>query len=434
MTVLGMLAWCAAAVSLWLGARRYESAVARAYRWLAGGAALYCAGLVVQEILGGTLNPAPGLSFTDLPPLLALAAVAVGTAMLTMAEREVTSSPQEGSAGSVLPGLADGYVMAVALLVIGWSTLFSAEFHRSGERPGTFLLALVHPLADLAVLGALLPMVTTAWRRVMLPYLALIAIAVGDALAVGQRVLGGHLGVAAQLMPVVAALLLGAAPWRMTEGFGTSWTRRTASSAAATVIAVLAASVATLVVIGERPGRRAGLRDRAGRGGRRRRARAGREGLHAGQGEPGRVRNLARVQPEPARPGQPDQRRRPGLRPGRRGQVRQPGGRGLRLPAGDADRPAAARLRPPRGPARRAGLGPAGPRRLRRTAPRAFDGTRRLRPVPGPGPGRRRDVAARRVHPAALPGARRARPDAGHRARRERPGRAAPAGHPPDLP
>ena len=247
MTVLGMLAWFAAAVSLWLGARRYQSAVARGYRWLAAGAALYCSGLVVQGILGGTLNPAPGLSFTDLPPLLALAAVAIGIAVLTMAEREVT--PQEGSAGSVLPGLADGYVMAVALLVIGWSTLFSAEFHRSGERPGTFLLALIHPLADLAVLGALLPMVTTAWRRVALPYLSLLAIAVGDALAVGQRVLGGHLGVVGQLMPVVAALLLGAAPWRMTEGFGTSWARRTSSSAAATVIAVLAACVATVVVI-----------------------------------------------------------------------------------------------------------------------------------------------------------------------------------------
>ena len=249
MMVLGMLAWCAAAVSLWLGARRYEGALARGYLWLTAGAALYCAGLVVQGILGGTLNPAPNLSFTDLPQLLALAAVAVGTAVLTMAEREATTSPQEGSAGSVLPGLADGYVMAVALLVIGWSTLFSAEFHRSGERPGTFLLALVHPLADLAVLGALLPMVTTAWRRAMLPYLSLVAIAVGDALAVGQRVLGGHLGVAGQLMPVVAAVLLGAAPWRTTEGFGVSWTRRTTNSAAATVIAVVAASVATLVVI-----------------------------------------------------------------------------------------------------------------------------------------------------------------------------------------
>jgi diguanylate cyclase (GGDEF)-like protein/PAS domain S-box-containing protein len=268
MSVLGMLAWCAAAVSLWLGARRYDGAVARAYRWLAAGAALYCAGLVVAGILGGTLNPAAGLSFTDLPSLLALAAVAVGIAMLTTAEREGGGGPQrpqaprparpdgsegtEGSAGfrdSVLPGLADGYVMAVALLVIGWVTLFSGEFHRSGDRPGAFLLALIHPLADLAVLGALLPMVTSAWRRVTLPYLALLAVAVGDALAVSQRVSGGHLGVAAQLMPVVAALLLGLAPWRVTEA---SWTRRTTGSAAATVIAALAAAAATLVVIGNR--------------------------------------------------------------------------------------------------------------------------------------------------------------------------------------
>jgi diguanylate cyclase (GGDEF)-like protein len=213
------------------------------------------------------------LSFADLPPLLALAAAAVGVAMLTTAEREGDSSPQrppsvprpssgtaessgssgssgsdgsEGTAGSILPGLADGYVLAVALLVIGWITLFSAEFYRSGERAGTFLLALVHPLADLTVLGMLLPMVTAAWRRVTLPYLSLLAVAAGDALAVGQRVSGGHLGVTAQLMPVAAALLLGVAPWRVTEA---SWTRRAASSAAATVIAVLAASAATLVVI-----------------------------------------------------------------------------------------------------------------------------------------------------------------------------------------
>ena len=59
MTVLGMLAWFAAAVSLWLGARRYESAVARGYRWLAAGAALYCSGLVVQGILGGNAEPGP---------------------------------------------------------------------------------------------------------------------------------------------------------------------------------------------------------------------------------------------------------------------------------------------------------------------------------------------------------------------------------------
>jgi diguanylate cyclase (GGDEF)-like protein/PAS domain S-box-containing protein len=266
MNVLGMLAWFAAAVSLGLGARRHSSAFARGYRWLAGAAALYCAGLITQQVLGSALSPQSGLSFADLPSLLAVAAAAVGIVMLSTAERESDASrpaadegtsqkagkepgKEQGTATPVLPGLADGYVLAVALLVIGWVTLFSAEFHRSGERPGTFLLALIHPLADLAVLGALLPMVTTAWRRVMLPYLALIAVLVSDALGVGQRALGGHAGVAAQLLALVAALLLGAAPWRVAE---TSWTRRgpqTSSSAAATIIAALAAAVATVVVI-----------------------------------------------------------------------------------------------------------------------------------------------------------------------------------------
>jgi len=244
-----MLAWCAAAVSLWLGARGHDGAIARAYRWLAGAAALYCAGLIVSQLDGGVANPAPGLTLADLPPLLALAAAATGIALLTTAEREGDggTAGAAGSGTSVLPGLADGYVMAVALLVIGWVTMFSSEFQRSAERPGTFLLALVHPLADLAVLGALLPMVTAAWRRVTLPYISLFVVGVGDALAVGQRVSGGHLGIAAQLMPVIAALLLGVAPWRVTEG---GWTRRTTSSAAATIIAAAAAAAATLVVIG----------------------------------------------------------------------------------------------------------------------------------------------------------------------------------------
>ncbi len=250
-----MLAWFAAAVSLWLGARRHDSACARGYRWLAVAAGLYCVGLVVQQLFG-TTSPASGLSLADLPPLLAVAVAAVGIATLSTADREGGTpgsdgqDPAESAARSVLPGLADGYVMAVALLVIGWVTLFSAEYHRSGERPGTFLLALIHPLVDLAVLGALLPMVATAWRRVMLPYLSLLAAAVGDALAVGQRVLGGHAGVAAQLMTVVAAVLLGVAPWWTAGTRRRRWTRRTSSSAAATTTAALTAVAATLVVIG----------------------------------------------------------------------------------------------------------------------------------------------------------------------------------------
>ena len=130
-----------------------------------------------------------------------------------------------------------------------------------------------------------------------LPYLSLLAIAIGDALAVGQRVSGGHLGVAAQLMPVIAAVLLGVAPWRVTT---TSWSRRTTASAAATVIAALAASAATLVVIGNGLAGAPGVRRRARRSGRRRGARAGRAGLHARQGERGRPRDMAGVQPDKA--------------------------------------------------------------------------------------------------------------------------------------
>jgi diguanylate cyclase (GGDEF)-like protein/PAS domain S-box-containing protein len=240
MSVLDMLAWGAAAASLWAGARLRA---ARGYRWLAAAAALYCGGLIIGQVFGGTLNPGSVLSFTDLPPLLALAAAAVGIAMLSGAQDR--PEPRDGAGRpSVLPGLADGYVMAVALLVIGWITLFNSEFHRSGERPGAFLLTLIHPLADLAVLGALLPMVTAAWRRAMLPYLAVLAVAVGDALAVGQRVSGGHLGIAAGLMPVIAALLLGVQPWRAPGP------AERGGNPAATIVAVLAASAAALVVIG----------------------------------------------------------------------------------------------------------------------------------------------------------------------------------------
>ena len=92
-----MLAWFAAAVSLWLGARRQPSAFARGYRWLAGAAALYCAGLITQQVLGSALSPGAGLSFADLPPLLAVAAAAVGIVMLTTAEKE--SSGGRPSAG-----------------------------------------------------------------------------------------------------------------------------------------------------------------------------------------------------------------------------------------------------------------------------------------------------------------------------------------------
>jgi diguanylate cyclase (GGDEF)-like protein len=170
-------------------------------------------------------------------------------------EAPITS--EGADARSVLSALADGYVMAIALLVIGWVTLFGADYRHSGEGAGTFLLGLLHPLVDAAVLGMLLPALTAGWRRVGLPYLALFLIGVGDALGVASRLSSGHSSVPQQVTQVLAFCLLGLTPWisrahvpemrrlpRSIPGSG-----RIIGSGRATVVSAVAVAVATLVVL-----------------------------------------------------------------------------------------------------------------------------------------------------------------------------------------
>jgi len=212
-----MLAAAGAAVALLAGARRHTGTVARGYRWLAGAASFWCVGLIVDTVSAGSLSSSAPPGLADVAPLLGLAAAATG--VMVIASPPSQDPPQQaeggaaGTSGSVLPGLADGYVMAVALLVIGWVVAFGSEFHRSGERPESFLLDLLHPLADLAVLGALLPVLTVAWRRVLVPYISLLVLTGADSLGVGARISGGHQGILEQLAMVLAASLLGVAPW-----------------------------------------------------------------------------------------------------------------------------------------------------------------------------------------------------------------------------
>jgi diguanylate cyclase (GGDEF)-like protein/PAS domain S-box-containing protein len=250
-SVLSTLAFAAAVVSLWYGARRHTGTVARGYRWLGGAALLGCAGLIVTMALAGSLSSSGApLSLADVAPLLSLGAFGIGMTVLG-----TDHDQQNPHSGSVLPGLADGYVMAVALLVIGWVVGFGDEFHRSGERPGTFLLDLLHPLTDLAVLGALLPLLTTAWRRLLLPYLSLAVLTFADSLGVGTRVYGGHAGILQQLAMIAAAILLGAGPWA-TDTTKAPWHRDGAAdrsgitnAGAATIVAAASVVVAALALI-----------------------------------------------------------------------------------------------------------------------------------------------------------------------------------------
>jgi diguanylate cyclase (GGDEF)-like protein/PAS domain S-box-containing protein len=283
-----MLAAAGAVIALWWGARRHTGPVARGYRWLGGAALFWFAGLIVDTALTEPLSSTPGLA--DVAPLLALAAAATGVMVLgspalpsaggqlpagpqsLAAHRPATRSPGAGSSGSVLPGLLDGYVMAVALLVIGWVVAFGSEFQRTNDRPQTFLLDLLHPLADLAVLGALLPVLTVAWSRVLLPYLSLLVLTWADSVGVGARISGGHQGILEQLLLILAACLLAVAPWvpaiaarmdlpqrrredqgpdgadRFPGPFGVKGTPVT-TTGAATIIAAVAVFIAAIVVV-----------------------------------------------------------------------------------------------------------------------------------------------------------------------------------------
>jgi diguanylate cyclase (GGDEF)-like protein len=260
-----MLATAGAVVGLLVGARRHTGAVARGYRWLGAAAVFWFAGLIISQVLAGSGPSGEPLSLADVAPLLGLATAACG--VMVLAEDE-----KRNDTGSVLPGLADGYVMAVALLVIGWVVAFGSEFHHLNERPGTFLEDLLHPLADLAVLGALLPVLTVAWRRVAVPYVGLMALTFADSLGVGAKISSNHQGILEQLAMIAAACLFGLAPWvgliaarldlaswvgqrqtKSADGGASSLlgVRRSpvTSAGAATIIAAFTVVIAALVVI-----------------------------------------------------------------------------------------------------------------------------------------------------------------------------------------
>jgi diguanylate cyclase (GGDEF)-like protein len=260
-----MLATAGAVVGLLVGARRHTGAVARGYRWLGAAGLFWFAGLIIAQVLAGSGPTAEPLSLADVAPLLGLATAACG--VMVLAEDD-----KRDDTGSVLPGLADGYVMAVALLVIGWVVAFGGEFHHLNERPGTFLQDLLHPLADLAVLGALLPVLTVAWRRVTVPYIGLMALTFADSLGVGAKIAGNHQGILEQLAVIAAACLFGVAPWvgliaarlDLASWFGQRQARSAdggppsllgvrrspvTSAGAATIIAAITVVIAALVVI-----------------------------------------------------------------------------------------------------------------------------------------------------------------------------------------
>lgn len=276
-TAAGVLAAAGAAVSLWLGAERYAGPPRRAYRWFAVAAALWGAGVITSHVLAIPVEAAAiPLSFGDLPSLLALPAMAAGFARLAAAgsQEAAEAHPPAGvrAQSNALTRLADGYILASALFLIAWVTLFRMVFLRAGAGVPTFAGELVHPLADLILLGACLPLAAVAGRRGAIPYLAVLTITVGDALAVGARAGGLPPQLGALVVQAAGLALLAWAPWAggareagRAGQAGTRWRDRLARGSrdagtaarpspavpgVATAAAAAAAAAAALIIIG----------------------------------------------------------------------------------------------------------------------------------------------------------------------------------------
>ena len=249
------LAAVASAASLWRGAGRHAGPVRHGYWLLALAALLAGLGAIGQQALAGaTAGAAIPLTLADLPGLLALATLVAGVASLR-SRREAARHPlaqRRGRLGGTLALAADAYVLGCALFIICWITVFSAAYTHSGDDPAMFAGELVHPLADLLVLGGLLPLAVAAGRRGVAPLIALLLITLSDALAVGARVSNGHPGTAAQLLLIAGLCVLGSAPWLDARDAGHTEARQfpAAGLHATTAIAAVAAALAALVVIG----------------------------------------------------------------------------------------------------------------------------------------------------------------------------------------
>jgi diguanylate cyclase (GGDEF)-like protein/PAS domain S-box-containing protein len=253
LAIVEIAASAAATASLWLAARRRSGRVRLACYWFAGAAALWCLGVIIQQVLGAPLSGvAASLTFADLPPLLALPAMVAGVAALMAARRPRAGDGwralgQRAVARPVIPRLVDGYIAAAALFLIGWITLFGSEYATSGGGAGAFTVELIHPLAGLAALGLLLPMAVDAGWQALPPLSAVLLVTLSDALGVSARLNGTAPGAAQQIILIGAFGVLGLTPWLTgPQGGGDD---RKGPPAAATV-AAFAVAAAALVACG----------------------------------------------------------------------------------------------------------------------------------------------------------------------------------------
>jgi len=270
-----VLTAAAACVRLLRASSQPELSVKNGYRWLAVATACLAVGACLQQAFSGVIGGSQPLRIADLVSLAALPALALGLAALTA---EPGGDHAAGGAGRVLrePDAApawppagivtDSCLLVCSLFAIFLVTMYGSDYATADVGRAAFALALVRPAADIVALGVVLRFVVRNARLTLLPLLALVALVVGDSLAVGDRIAGAAAGTGARvaLLAALVLLALGAAPapgWLVPAPAGSrdgadpgartrSARPRSSWSSPATIAALAAAAVAALVLVG----------------------------------------------------------------------------------------------------------------------------------------------------------------------------------------
>jgi diguanylate cyclase (GGDEF)-like protein/PAS domain S-box-containing protein len=249
-TVVGVLLAVAALAVL---VRRFRHGD-RASRWPAITAAAWGAAFAAQGAGAGAVMPAAiQLTLTDLLALLGLPALGLGLLRLARDSRgEANVRIDSFSRGWGSGQITDGCLVALSAFIIGWIALLQHAYTVAGVGIGSFIVDLIHPAADLAVLAGTLWLAIQAGRRGIMPYLALVAATLGDFAAVQARASALHPGILSQLAWLAAIALLGLSA-QLPESAASDRSAEVMAGAAepplTTLIALTAASLAAVSLI-----------------------------------------------------------------------------------------------------------------------------------------------------------------------------------------
>ncbi|WP_326825212.1 putative bifunctional diguanylate cyclase/phosphodiesterase [Streptosporangium sp. NBC_01756] len=204
--VAGVVAAALAAASLFTTLLRgTDRRRAPAWRWLAGGSVTWLVGVGVRPLADGTPF---AVTFADL-------VVLVGTAMLTVGTGLSATRPARRRA--LLRDLADSYVCAASLFVIGWVLLLGPAY-RQADDAGTFAATIAPPLLCLilacAVGPAVVPVRRSAWPAGLAALAVLAAITAAETATALARVNGDTPSPIGMWPVPVAFLVLAVIPWR----------------------------------------------------------------------------------------------------------------------------------------------------------------------------------------------------------------------------